>query len=335
MEREQKRNKKGLVGPVVIVICVLTLGVLAFFVFQTNRNFTKIDKRIQYLQDSLRILQSDMTNMKEEIATKLEEENSLLEQHRFELVDMDFAKNTYTLNMTIIPKDYSKETKVSVYFGTNEYELEAGEFFFSGTAVLPFDDSFAGNVTVLLKNGEQKNTEVLHSYDGYVNDFSAMLKATAMGIPSIKDGKVTGSAPARLELDGKNRFKFVSCELIAEVDGNRVFSRDYFKYKEYEKNTDSILDYEVTGDGEIETNYEAVEKYQWVDGAKMVFNVEKDAKVKIYVEAKTSDGYVFDYNVFEGTVDEKAQGFNEESVSLKSESRMTDKHGNVKEFYGK
>lgn len=327
-----KGGKRFILGIITIVICIVILIAVGVEHNQVKKSFETLNGRILYLQDTLSILQSDISNMKDEIRTTLEEENSLLESHTFELVDMNFENNTYSLNMTVIPKDYTDSTEISVFFGTLEFELEARDFFFNGTAVLPFDNSFAGNVTVLIKNGSSKNTEVLHSYDGYVNDFGAMVKATALNNPTLKDGVLTAKGPARVELDGKKRFDFVGCNLWIEVNGEKVCGRDYLKYREEQSGNTTIQDYAEDGDGLEVVLHTALTEFTCADGSTIKCKASKNDVIHIYVEAVTEDGYVFQYDIFTGTVNDAGTDYVEGSVSLESNSRMIDRYGNIKNF---
>lgn len=329
MHKSGRKIGPAMVAIILNIVMVVGLGIFGYF---ATISLSRINGRILYLQDSIRILQSDLTNMKDEIRTTMEKENSLLEDHSFELVDMNFKENTYTVNITVIPKDYTKTTEASIFFGVNQYKLEQGDFYYTGTAELPFDNSFAGNVAVLLEDGEKRNTEVLHDYDGYVNDFGSMLKATALSLPTVKDGKVTANGPARFEMDGKDRFRYVQCNMWVEVDGTKVFGRDYLKYREENENAEVILDYSQEGDGLEVPDHVPVESLTAADGAKLVFEAKENQKIRIYMEAVTADGYRFTYDVFRGTINEKGDGFTEESVSTSSEAAMYDRYGNQKKF---
>lgn len=328
----QKVGKKTILAIIAIILNMIMIVGLAVFGYFTTISLDRINGRVLYLQDSISILQSDLSNMKDELRATMEQENSLLEEHSFELVDMNFEENTYTVNITIIPKDYTKSTEVSIFFGVNQYLLEQKEFFYTGTAVLPFDDSFAGNVTVLLMDGDKKNTEVLHDYDGYVNDFGEMLKATALATPTIKDGALTVKAPTRLEVNGKERFEFVQINMWATVNDQKVFGRDYLKYQEENVGVDSIKDYSDAGDGLEFEKHNAIKDMTVADGSNMTFKAKENDVVRIYMEAVTSEGYVFTYDVFSGTVNEKGDGFLEETISTKNDATMFDRYGNQKKF---
>ena len=95
----------------------------------------------------------------------------MVEDYSIEVKDMDFARHEYKVEVSVIPKEYTDNTTMSIYFGTTECPLKADGYMFKGNITLPLNKTFNGNVTFLLANGKKKTTEVVEDFDGVSGKF--------------------------------------------------------------------------------------------------------------------------------------------------------------------
>lgn len=80
----------------------------------------------------------------------------MVEDYSIEVTDMDFARHEYKVEVSVIPKEYTDNTTMSIYFGTTECPLKADGYMFKGNITLPLNKTFNGNVTFLLANGKRR-----------------------------------------------------------------------------------------------------------------------------------------------------------------------------------
>ena len=74
-------------------------------------------------------------------------------------------------------KEYTEDTKTSVFFGTNEIPLELNGIKYTGEATLPLSEDYAGNVTFLFVDGNKRSTEVLDEFEGVTSVFKNVASA--------------------------------------------------------------------------------------------------------------------------------------------------------------
>ena len=74
---------------------------------------------------------------------------------------MCIRDRTYTVSVSVVPKEYTEDTKTSVFFGTNEIPLELDGIKYTGEATLPLSEDYAGNVTFLFVDGNKRSTEAV------------------------------------------------------------------------------------------------------------------------------------------------------------------------------
>ena len=158
MKKWKANWKKILI--VLILILLLVFGILMY------GKVSELTNQLAYLQDTTNIILSDVGGMQSSIEKTLEEEASMVEDYSIEVKDMDFARHEYKVEVSVIPKEYTDNTTMSIYFGTTECPLKADGYMFKGNITLPLNKTFNGNVTFLLANGKKKTTEVVEDFDG-------------------------------------------------------------------------------------------------------------------------------------------------------------------------
>jgi hypothetical protein len=212
------------------VLVIAAASLFAFCILKMNRmqvTLNELMSQMFYLQDSTSVLQSDLNTMETNIEAALEQESSLIEDYSIRVTDCNFAKGTYSVDITVLPKEYTEATQLTIYFGTRSYNLALSGISFKGSATLSMANDYDGNVTVLFTNGEKRSTEVLSGY----KDFQTTLKQTMNGSvssveDSYQDGEWAVNGTVDYELDGQNSFEFESFHLIAEVGADTVYDYD-------------------------------------------------------------------------------------------------------------
>jgi hypothetical protein len=212
------------------VLVIAAASLFAFCILKMNRmqvTLNELMSQMFYLQDSTSVLQSDLNTMETNIEAALEQESSLIEDYSITVTDCNFAKGTYSVDITVLPKEYTEATQLTIYFGTRSYNLTLSGISFKGSATLSMANDYSGNVTVLFTNGEKRSTEVLSGY----KDFQTTLKQAISGAvssveDSYQDGEWAVNGTVDYELDGQNSFSFESFHLIAEVGADTVYDYD-------------------------------------------------------------------------------------------------------------
>jgi hypothetical protein len=229
MKKIWNRMGKGLI----FVLIIAAVSLFSFGIIKMNRmqvTLNELMSQMFYLQDSATVLQSDVNSMGTNLEAAFKEESSLIEAYSIQVTDCNFAKGTYQVDITVLPKEYTETTQLAIYFGTKSYNLELSGISFKGSATLSMANNYDGNVTVLFTNGEKRSTEVLNSY----KDFQTLLKQAASGCvtgveDSYSDGIWAFSGNVDYDLDGQNSFEFTSFHLIAEVGEETVYDYDLIR----------------------------------------------------------------------------------------------------------
>jgi hypothetical protein len=226
MKKIWNRMGKGLM----FVLVIAAVSLFACCMMKMNRmqvTLNELMSQLFYLQDSTAVLQSDLGSMETNIEAALEEESSLIEEYTIKVQNCDFAKGTYSVDITVLPKEYTEATQLTVYFGAKGFPLELQGILFRGTATLSMDNNYDGNVTVLFTNGEKRSTEVLGNYRDFQTTLKQALGGSMDGVTdSLADGVWEFEGAVDYELDGQDCFEFESFHLIAEVGADTVYDYD-------------------------------------------------------------------------------------------------------------
>lgn len=224
---------KRIVRGLLLVLCGAAISLLILSIRKTGQVQSKLNEvasQLSYLQDSTAMIQSDLHTMEENIETTLEEESSLIEDYSIQVSSANLQEQTYDVEITILPKEYTEATQTSIYFGTRAYNLELQGLVYKGEATLSLKNNYDGNVTVLFTNGEKRSTEVLHSYVGFPTQLATTLSGGLANVSdSYKDGTLEFDGQVSYELDGHNMFDFTSFSLVAEVNGENVYDYDLIR----------------------------------------------------------------------------------------------------------
>jgi hypothetical protein len=288
---------------------VIGIIVLAAAVALLCEKLSELTNQMAYLQDTNNVILSEVDNLQSNFEKTLAEENSLIESYDIEVTDMDFAAGTYDVDISVIPKEYTDSTNVSVYFGTAECLLSADGYTYTGTMTLPLDKTFDGNLTFLLANGKKKNTEVIRDYEGLCNYLDQVLTGSLKKEPSYKDGVVTLDAEYTYALDGAGIYEFESLDMVIELDGEEIGNIDLLA---------AAADAAVPeSDEETEVSSEAAQIELPVSGADGTYDCEfsydlkehlaeeeelpEEPSIRVYLSAVSTGGYRFECDLSGGT----------------------------------
>lgn len=80
-----------------------------------NNRIKKLETQMSYTSDNTSVILSDVQTMQDDIKSTLEEEASLITDWDISLKSADFTDMTYTVSVSVVPKEYTEDTK-PVYF---------------------------------------------------------------------------------------------------------------------------------------------------------------------------------------------------------------------------
>lgn len=320
---------------VVIILAVVNLRI----------KLDELGNQILYLQDTTDIIRTDVNNMEANIEATLQEEASLIEEYAIVVSDCDFASGTYEVEISVIPKEYTDTTSTSIYFGTQEYPLALDGFAFCGTAVLPVDVAYDGNVTVLFTDGDRRSTEVLQNYTGFQQSLSDVLYGNIANFPLYADGTLTVRDNAAVSLNGNDLFSFTELKLIVTAGEEEIYNYDLLANtggmlgqaddtaantsedeidadtteaareligSEQEEENDAEAEQDGADDAGSETagEVEAVTAFSTERELNLDYALPAGSSVRIFLSATTVEGYRFVYDLFYGETSEtEANGF--------------------------
>ena len=302
----------------------------------------ELTNQLVYLQDTTNIILSDVGSMQSNIEKTLKEEASMVESYSMDIVDMDFLRRHYQVDVTVIPKEYTKATKVSVYFGTIECPLKLEGYAYKGSVILSLDKSFEGNVTFLLANGKKKTTEVLEHYDGLKTNLDQVLTGKLDEAPVCREGTLRLKTDCNFTLDGGDRYRFNSLDLIVKLDTKQIWKKDLLETLR-NKTPEEALEQKdgeqlQTTEQQEETSPQLpIDQYSSIESCDMSFELDPEEEtgtkhIRVFLRAISSEGYRFEYDVFQGDYDATQGKMNKESFDWTSHSMVYDKKGGALEL---
>lgn len=333
---------------------VLLVAFCAALLILVGRMYQKIDaltNQLTYMQDSTSVILSDMGNLQSNIEKTLQEEASMVEDYSITVESLNFANNTCKVDISVVPKEYTDKTQVSIYFGTRECPLKRGKYAYTGAVDLPIEKNFDGNITFLLSNGRKKTTEVLNDYQGLDLNLDEVLSAKLEKAPAYRNGSLHLNTMCDVQLQGNGLFTFETLDLVTMLDDKRVNVTDLLE----QMNGSDEQDNSGAADGEsVDTtessvsdsteNGGTVESLSGEASASFVYELpeadtgDPDAEVpqtqhiRISVRAKTTEGYCFEYTVFEGDYLANEKKLDRDNFRWNTANAAYDRNGNEKEL---
>ena len=330
----------------------LLVAFCAALLIIVGRMYQKIDaltNQLTYMQDSTSVILSDMGNLQSNIEKTLQEEASMVEDYSITVASLNFANKTYRVDISVVPKEYTDKTQVSIFFGTLECPLVAGKYAYTGSVDLPLDKSFDDNVTFLLSNGRKKTTEVLNDYRLDLG-LDYVLSAKLEKAPVYRNGEIRLNSVCDVQLQGNGLFEFENLDLVTMLDDKQINVTDLLAQMngsdvQEEANTsdgesvDSTEEKDVDatesdtvdsiyGSANAEFTYELPE----VDTEETDTDIPETQHVRISVCAKTKEGYRFEYTVFEGDYLALEEKMDQDSFQWNTSNEAYDRNGNQLEL---
>lgn len=330
------QNRKKWIWKLALLADGIFAVLVIIYMVWSRAKITEMMNRLTYLQDTGSIIQSDVGSLQSDLEQTLREENSLIETWSIDVVDMDFAAGTYQVQISLIPKEYTESTQVSIYFGTTEYALARDGFVFEGTVELPLSQSYAGNVTVLFSNGSKKTTEVLRSYAGYQAEFENILSGELTRMPEYKDGVLSIRDTLEYALEGNGMYTFSNLYFLVDAGEETVYQEELITEESLQDSGEEDggwkNPFSSAGDEDSTELEEAIKIQRTVDGLygsqsiRLKEDVEAGGEIRIYLQAVSAEGYTFEYELFSG-VAEEGGGFAESERYFTGECSVYDKKG--------
>ena len=96
----------------------------------------------------------------DELERKIDQQSSMFADLNITLEDIDANAGTGKINFTVIPKEYSKNTKVTVAIGEYGTELKLKKNKFTGTIETPFNEVYNFAYVIMKTDGNIKNEKI-------------------------------------------------------------------------------------------------------------------------------------------------------------------------------
>lgn len=322
------------------VIVVAALGAATVFL---HSRVERLSNTISYIQDNTDILVTDMSNLQSNIKATLEEEASKVEEWSVDVIDTDFDAKTYTVHVSVVPKEYTASTTVSVYFGANEYPLTLDGIKFVGDVVLPLNESYKGNLTFLFVDGDSRATEVRTDYEGIQEEFSGVVNGKMVTAPTITDGKLSFSTSNDINLNA-GKYGIQSFDLIVERSGYdggdnqdeaaTAVEDDKASEDKKDEKTDEINIEECERIDLI--NALSIDRKSILDSGsqmtlagevelKKAFDISPNCSIRVYLSVETSEGFTFEYDLYNGTIDDTGTAIIDEIAKEPADKNHTGK----------
>lgn len=222
-----EKIKTKMPGIVLAFLLIVVILVIAGCIRLQNK-LEELGNQLMYLQDTNSILNQEVLNLQTNIESALEEEASLIENYAVEVLGINLEKGTYDVKVSVVPKEYSNNTRTSVFFGVNEFPLTLNRYTFEGTMELSFADVYDGNITFLFSNGDKKNTEIAKNYVGIQTKLQELLYGSIETIPTYRNGKLVFNHAIEYSLNEYDGKPYESLELVFVADEKEVKVVDLF-----------------------------------------------------------------------------------------------------------
>ena len=330
---------------IILVAMAVLLGITGYRYNNMSIALNKISNQLSYLEDTSKVIESNVDNLEAELSSILQEDTSMIEDYSVRVTGCDFANGTYDVLITVVPREYTDTTEASIYFGTTEYRLALNRYAYQGTASLPIDTSYDGNITILFADGNKKNTEVVHSYVGFQTMASDILRGSTIAMPEYVDGVLSISDDVTVNLDGNGLYEFQTLCYVVEADDQILYAQDLLE-EDAQDLEDEAGEAEETGETEkdIQENEQNQEKLSieelvhsyshdsvWGVSKEYAVSAEKEvtpgAKIRVMLVSYTAEGYRFEYDLFNGVLKDEQEGFVESADYFAPHFTMYDEKG--------
>ena len=304
----------------------------------------ELTNQLAYLQDSTNIILSDVSGMQSNIEKTLQKEASMIEAYSINVTGMDFSQMVYKVEISVIPKEYTDSTRVSIFFGTTECKLKSNGYRYEGTVSLPIGKSFDGNATFLIANGKKKTTEVVEDFEGINGKFAQVLSGSLSKQPVIKDGKLILKGNCDFSVDGAGLYTFRSLKLVGKLGDQEIWTQDLMqdiRESEEEKTQGESGTEQIA----VETETNALKQgsgtcecalvyapNEEADGDQIPDSQQQTGRLRIFLRAVTTDGYRFETDLFGVNYLVQEQLLDTENADSEIHKRVYDLNGHELEL---
>ena len=208
-------------------ITIILLAALIAGAVLLNNRIKKLETQMSYTSDNTSVILSDVQTMQDNIKSTLEgggqPHNRLghfLKKRRTYRYDIQQS------SVSVVPKEYTEDTKTSIFFGTNEIPLELNGIKYTGEATLPLSEDYAGNVTFLFVDGNKRSTEVLDEFEGVTSVFKNVASGILSDKPTFDNGSIKLGTDVDVAVMGNDYFDFNSVQLVVASSGTELKTYD-------------------------------------------------------------------------------------------------------------
>ena len=290
-----------------LVFCIVTV--------RTHQKMSQVGYEMSYLSDTTSLMLDDISTMKTDIQASLDAQSSYLESWDISLDAMHFADHSYTVSISVIPREWTENTRASIYFGSKNFPLQLDDYRYTGTADLTLDESYDGNVTILFEEGKSRKTEVLENYRDVVTDLTNVLYGRLFDAPVYEDGQLLLHDSGYLQLDGGDFFIFDTLEMVVEADQEELTAYDLRAMAsgetpaqaedEVQEDDDTILP-EGSRQTDLQERLVGPEELTWLAYSYTLeeqLALSPGCQIRLYLRARTNDGYTFTYDLYQARID--------------------------------
>ena len=104
---------------IILVAMAVLLGITGYRYNNMSIALNKISNQLSYLEDSSKVIESNVDNLEAELSSILQEDASMIEDYSVRVTGCDFANGTYDVLITVVPREYT-DTTVLVPMGEKE-----------------------------------------------------------------------------------------------------------------------------------------------------------------------------------------------------------------------
>jgi|GEM_PF-6609406 len=141
------------------IALVLALALAATSIYMNYNLAKQIDSLKATLNNSLNTISSNVNSIYSNVDQKLEEKASLLASSSYEYGKIDIAGGTVEIDFSVLPKEYTKQTKAEIVCGGVSYPLEFRDGSYKGSVTVSLYEDYSECIDVVFTDGENVRTE--------------------------------------------------------------------------------------------------------------------------------------------------------------------------------
>lgn len=248
-----------LLGMVKIAINNLTNAIVNYNNANSNANSTYVEPDYSELEYRF-----------DELEKQIKKQSSSMEDVEITFGDCSLKDKTLEIKIKAVPKEYTKNTKVTVTVGEYSSELTLKKKRYVGTVIIPYDEIYENYYFAIETNGEIKNEKVnVYDIDEDFWDWECILYDKAEGECETYETVIEGD---KYSINMDNAWFWVTDDEKSEdtpvlyvTMNNEVVFQQEMKYNEEENHYEGSLDDEIF-DYDEEAEYKCYAEYTGKSG---------------------------------------------------------------------